>query len=50
MNTLPVGWNWFDMIVIGTSLWSTIGDVGGNLKRVNRTSGVAFLAYLRIEA
>jgi hypothetical protein len=23
------GWNWFDMVVIGTSIWSTIGDSGG---------------------
>ena len=23
------GWNWFDMVVIGTSIWSTVGDSGG---------------------
>ena len=26
---LSSGWNWFDMVVIGTSIWSTLGDVGG---------------------
>ena len=26
---LSSGWNWFDMLVIGTSIWSTAGDSGG---------------------
>ncbi|EKX41627.1 hypothetical protein GUITHDRAFT_112332 [Guillardia theta CCMP2712] len=32
------GWNWFDMLVIGTSLWSIFGDGGG---------GTAVLRLLR---